>query len=281
MDNGFTPIRNGILEHLEQRKMTLMEFGVYMLVQLRADWATGVYRGCALTIAYQFGDPDIRSQVKDVLSRLKKKQYINYSPEKGRRGAYEILIHKFEPRVGRLSGTRLNAWKHGDLAVPEYEPLASETPEARLRVARESPESRPNKEIRSKEVRSKNKIHAPDGACERIYQAYPRKVGKVAALKAIDRALALVQKEKSATCETAADFLYSQTVKFAQSPAGQSGKFTPHPATFFNSGRYFDDPNEWHHVSTNSANGNGKPSIEERMDEELRIARNFAAREGS
>ena len=156
MDNaGFTPIRNGILEHLEQRKMTLMEFGVYMLIQLRADWATGIYRGCALTIAYQFGEPNMRAQVKDVLFRLRKKGYINHSPLKGQRGSYQILIHKFEPRVGRLSGTRLNAWKHGEEAIPEYERVATESPEARPRVATESPEARPNKEIRSKEVKSK------------------------------------------------------------------------------------------------------------------------------
>jgi len=112
-----------------------------MLLHLRADWSAGIYRGCALTIAYQFGDPDIRAQVKDVLSRLKRKQYINYSPEKGKRGGYEILIHKFEPRVARLCGTRLNAWKHGDNAVPEYEPVATDTPESRLRLACESPDS--------------------------------------------------------------------------------------------------------------------------------------------
>lgn len=129
--------------------MTLMEFGVYVLLQLRADWATGIYRSCALTIAYQFGDADIRAQVKDILFRLRRKQYINYSPEKGKRGSYEILIHKFEPRVGRLTGTRLNAWKHGEKAIPEYEPIASDTPDSRLRIARESPEARPIQEERS------------------------------------------------------------------------------------------------------------------------------------
>lgn len=155
MEN-FTPIRNGIIEHLEQRNLTVLEFGIYMLLQLRADWATGIYRGCALTIGYQFGDPDIRTQVKDVLGRLKKKKYINYSPEKGKRGGYDILIHKFEPRVGRLIGTRLNAWKHSEIALPEYEPLASESHETRLRLARESPEARPiqEEEVRSKEVKT-------------------------------------------------------------------------------------------------------------------------------
>jgi len=149
--NGFTPIRNGILEHLESGRITLLEFGVYVLLHLRADWATGIYRGCALTLAYQSGDPDNRTQIKDVLFRLKRKRYINYSPLKGKKGAYEILIHKYEPRVGRLTGTRLNAWKHGELCKPDYESLATDSPEARLRLARESPEARPLQEGRSEE----------------------------------------------------------------------------------------------------------------------------------
>lgn len=133
-----------------------MEFAFYMMLHLRADWATGIYRGCALTLAYQFGAANLHIQVKDALLRLKRKKYINYSPDKGRKGAYEILIHKYEPRVGRLSRTRLNAWKHEGLAKPEYEPLASDAPEARLRLAGESPEARTIQEVRTKEVRNKS-----------------------------------------------------------------------------------------------------------------------------
>lgn len=150
---GFTPIRNGILEHLESGRISLLEFGVYVLLHLRADWSSGIYHGCALTLAYQSGDPDNRTQIKDTLLRLKRKRYINYSPLKGKKGAYEILIHKYEPRVGRLIGTRLNAWKHGELCKPEYEPLATDSPDSRLTVARESPEARPIQEVRSEEVK--------------------------------------------------------------------------------------------------------------------------------
>ena len=277
--DGFIPIRRGILEHLEQRRMTLMEFGVYVLLQLRADWATGIYRGCALTIAYQFGDPEIRAQVKDILSRLKRKQYINYSPEKGKRGGYEILIHKFEPRLGRLCGTRLNAWKHGEIAIPEYEAVASDALETRKRVARESPEARPIQEVRRKKKEKRKNTLPPGDACERIYQSYPRHVGKSAALRAIPKALSLIQEQKSLSVEESADFLYSQVVKFSNSPAGQQGRYTPHCATWMNSGRYFDDANEWNDVRTTPSNG--KPSYEERAAAEMRIARDYASRTGS
>jgi hypothetical protein len=154
MEN-FTPIRNGILEHLEHRRMTLLEFGVYVFLQLRADCRTGIYRGCALTIAYQLGEPGSMGQIKDTLARLKRKSYINYSPEKGKKGAYDILIHKFEPRLGRLIGTRLNAWKHEGLAMPEYEALAPESPETLLMIAGQSTENRTYKESRIKNEKLK------------------------------------------------------------------------------------------------------------------------------
>lgn len=152
-----------------------MEFALYMMLHLRADWATGIYRGCALTLAHQFGAPNLHIQVKDTLLRLKRKRYINYSPEKGRRGAYEILIHKYEPRIGRLSGTRLNAWKRDGLAKPQYEPLATDSPEARLRVAGESPEARTIQEVRTKEV--KNKPPSATSSSRKKAKALPENFG--------------------------------------------------------------------------------------------------------
>lgn len=84
-----------------------------------------------------------------------------------------------------------------------------------------------------------------------IYEAYPRKVGKPDALKAIDKALWRLKsgvdapKELFASMDDAIVFLLHRTRFFAKCPAGQNGKFTPHPATWFNSSRYLDDDLEW------------------------------------
>lgn len=81
---------------------------------------------------------------------------------------------------------------------------------------------------------------------ERIYQAYPRKVGKKTALKAIAVALraipasellAKVQAYKQAT-DT-----WPQTER----------KFIPFPATWFNRGSYMDDPKEWERGKADAA----------------------------
>ena len=73
---------------------------------------------------------------------------------------------------------------------------------------------------------------------EQIYAAYPRKVGKQGAVKAIQRAAtrhpmpALLQ----------AVIAYATAVKAW--PASEK-QYVPHPQTWFNQGRYEDDPKEW------------------------------------
>jgi len=75
---------------------------------------------------------------------------------------------------------------------------------------------------------------------EAIYAEYPKKVGKQAALKAISQAL-----KRGAT----ADHLTERTKLYAQavSPlkATEDWQYVPHPATWFNQGRYDDDESNW------------------------------------
>jgi hypothetical protein len=82
--------------------------------------------------------------------------------------------------------------------------------------------------------------------CETIYGAYPRKVGKAAAVRAIQKAIArLVEGEyggKSLTVAEAIAGLRNRVIMFAQAPAGRKAKFTPHAATWFNRSSYLDDP---------------------------------------
>jgi hypothetical protein len=77
---------------------------------------------------------------------------------------------------------------------------------------------------------------------ESIYDLYPRKIGRSAALKAIDKSIKLIALRGE---ENPLGFLQDRVLAFAQSPAGQAGKYTPHPATWFNQSRYDDNPAEW------------------------------------
>jgi uncharacterized protein YdaU (DUF1376 family) len=104
--------------------------------------------------------------------------------------------------------------------------------------------------VKSKNTSSATGVASPRGnsgpdPVEAIYQAYPRKVGKQAALKAIDKAVEQVAKANGWPIRDAQEFLFERTQAYARSPAGNDGEYTPHPATWFNRGSYDDDPAEW------------------------------------
>lgn len=73
---------------------------------------------------------------------------------------------------------------------------------------------------------------------ESIYHAYPKRVGKQGAIKAIKKALAL----KPAEALLKASRLYAEAV--ATWPESDR-VYIPHPATWFNRGSYEDDPQNW------------------------------------
>ena len=84
---------------------------------------------------------------------------------------------------------------------------------------------------------------------ESIYDAYPRKVGKTVALNAIRKALGLISKRPE--LPDPVGWLQERVQAYAESRAGEEPRFTPHPATWFNSGRFDDDPAEWHRTRGN------------------------------
>ncbi len=89
---------------------------------------------------------------------------------------------------------------------------------------------------------------------EEIYTAYPRKIAKPDAIKAIAKAI------RKHTFE----FVLKQTKAYAFARVGQDAEFTPHPATWFNGERYNDDPSTW----SKSPNANNSKSNE-------RVSRNI------
>lgn len=103
---------------------------------------------------------------------------------------------------------------------------------------------------------------------ERVYAAYPRHVGKAKALEAIRKAVTHLGTGKDVPamdCASALVFLREAVMRYARSPAGNAGNYTPHAATWFNQARYFDDEREWQH-GTNSGHtaGNGAGALASR-----------------
>jgi len=120
-NEGFTKIRNGLMPHVKAGKLSLSDMGLYLFLHMACDWRTGIYEGTALGIAYGIGNSSAKRAVQYALSNLRAVGFINYRLGTGSRGHYSVLIDKFEPSFGERTGSRLNAWKHGSKAVPEYE----------------------------------------------------------------------------------------------------------------------------------------------------------------
>jgi len=76
-----------------------------------------------------------------------------------------------------------------------------------------------------------------------IYAAYPRKVGRSDAIKAINNALKVTTPKALLLAVNA----YSDAT--TRWPASDR-QFIPHPATWFNRGSYMDDPREWKRNAT-------------------------------
>ncbi|MCO1575005.1 MarR family winged helix-turn-helix transcriptional regulator [Crossiella sp. SN42] len=104
---------------------------------------------------------------------------------------------------------------------------------------------------------------SPDAArredFDEFWSIYPRKVGKTAARKAWDRAL------RDATPEA----ILTGAARFAAQRAGQDPKFTPHPATWLNAGRWDDEDTPGLRAVSGGYRPWANPANHDAYDEEL------------
>lgn len=78
-----------------------------------------------------------------------------------------------------------------------------------------------------------------------LFEIYPRREGKLKALESIRKALTVKPEADLREAVTA----YAAAV--AQWPAADRAQFVPHPATWFNQGRYDDDRTTWQRSGIN------------------------------
>ena len=139
-------------------------------------------------------------------------------------------------RVGWMTGCEEAAQANGE--APPAKPTRRRKPKAE---PVEQPAAEP---MREPEVVAESKPASTTTSAahqaEMIYEAYPRKVARPAAIQAIRRALQ----------GHSFDWLLERVQKYAECVEGSSKKFIPHPATWFNQARYDDDPKEWANTDT-------------------------------
>jgi hypothetical protein len=119
---NFVQKRRGILDHLQEGRLTLLEYAAHDVMLLKADKATGVWFGSAKALACTCGAGDLTDrQARHVLESLESKSYIRRFPTRRSHANYPILIHRYEVTFGAYTGMRLNAWASSNWRQPAYE----------------------------------------------------------------------------------------------------------------------------------------------------------------
>ena len=116
MAGNFVKVRRGILQHLQERRLTTHEFAVFQLLLLLADASTGVWWGDSVGVS-AYLDMGQRA-AKNALHGLKEKGYVRAFQQKGSRSTYPILIDLYEITVGDLRGSLTNAEQTVDWRKP-------------------------------------------------------------------------------------------------------------------------------------------------------------------
>lgn len=123
MTNGFVKMRRGLEEHLVAGRLSLFELGVYTVVLLQANPATGVWFGSAARVAASVPRNTHRRAVQRALARLAAIGFLRIFRRPGASGNYAVLVDKYEITIGPQAGRRVNAAASRDWRQVVYEPV--------------------------------------------------------------------------------------------------------------------------------------------------------------
>lgn len=115
----FVKSRRGILQHLQERRLTTHQFAVFQLLLLLADKTTGVWWGDSVGVS-SYLDMGQRA-AKNALHELEEEGYIKRFRQQGSRSSHPILVDKYEITVGDLKGRRVHAGHTVDWRQPATE----------------------------------------------------------------------------------------------------------------------------------------------------------------
>ena len=119
--NGYVPLRRGLLQHLQEKRITRTEFDVFIILLLWADHRTGIATTNGTGLVFLSGGQlDLRwTQV--CLASLETKGYIKRPFfMQGQRGDQKIFIDKFVITDGPLKGRVLSFADTTDWESPAY-----------------------------------------------------------------------------------------------------------------------------------------------------------------
>jgi hypothetical protein len=128
---GYIPLRRGLLQHLQEGRITLREFDVFIVLLMWADHRTGIATTNAAGLVFLSGGQLEQSWTQKCLASLEDKGYIKRPFfVQGQRGDQRIFIDKFVVTDGVLKGRVLNFAKTTDWNIPAYIDLTEDVTES-------------------------------------------------------------------------------------------------------------------------------------------------------
>ena len=234
--NGFTIFD----DRLRDRKdVSIVAKLLFAYMDRKADRA-GAWGGGERLLGNLFVLP--RSTVGDAIRELEDTKMISRQPRRsGQRATYQL-----GQRVRRnskaadtrpLSGVVQDESGRHPAGAADTRPLSASPPHTPPLKKRQRPteSKKPKKASLARPPQKRTNREWSKADVEAIYKAYPKHVGKGAAITAIERAL---RKIKAADLLKASEG-YAKTVVGKKSTS--DWKYIPHPATWFNQERWMDD----------------------------------------
>jgi hypothetical protein len=170
MKERYIPIRPGILEHLLRGDISALEFGVYVMIHLQADFSTGIWRGSAPRILNSAPKGAKLRETQRAIEQLTDLGLLKHFHKHGQRGNFPFLINKFTVRSGALKGSRLNASKSDSWKCPVYESCADDGADD---DADDDAQDAPIQEVRSKKKEGKkNRAAKPAALADPRFQPF-------------------------------------------------------------------------------------------------------------
>ena len=214
IEGNFVKKRRGLLEHLEEGRISFGEYGLYSYLIEKADYQTGiVFKISAPFLAAGLKTP--LSSIKRWIKNLERGKYLKRIKE---RGLYHFVINKYSLENGLRNDTS-TILTLKDLRDHVGRQRAGGGPTVGLTTR-----------IKKKEKKNKN------DQFEIFWKLYPKKVGK------LKSQIAFLKSCLSEKGEVIIENLQKQ-LPWLESQKKDSGDFRPHPVTWLNGARWEDEHN--------------------------------------
>jgi hypothetical protein len=192
---GYLRLRRGILQHLDAGTISLLDFSVYVWLMLKADYKTGLAWGCAEKIRVHASRGTSLRAIQRSIDRLEHIGWLKRWRTHGQRGNYPILIARFsvfyecvateevchysvthtvtdaslsvslrEHRVNIERTTDYNDIQYDHVTDSVTDVTPSVSPLSHRGVTDDDTEASPNKELRTKDSKKKEKPDADNNS---------------------------------------------------------------------------------------------------------------------